>query len=450
MSRLLVIAVAASTLLAAARALPEDCLSSTRFVAARVDSQAYARPGPLASAQQQAVFLQGEQLFRQRWVVAPSALGRWGRGPLSNGEVCTDCHDNNGRGRPPLMPGEPLRSMSLRLSLAGDPPLPHPAYGNQLQYQGVLGRVPGEGEATITWRESGVTLADGSRVSLRRPEVHLSGLNYGPIDARTLMSARVAPAVFGLGLLEAVPESALLALSAQQRAQSMQGRFNRVPHVDSGEALPGRFGLKANQATIRRQIAAALHADLGVISPLFPEENCTVAQRECAKFPPGARPELGAEELDALEFYIRMLAPPARRGRDVPQVQQGERLFAEAGCAVCHAPVLRTGEHAALAQLAGQMIEPYTDLLLHDVGPGLSDGRPDADARPDEWRTAPLWGLGLSQTVNGNAWLMHDGRARNIEEAILWHGGQAQRAREAYRAMTRAQRDALAAFLRSL
>ncbi|HEU5284693.1 MAG TPA: di-heme oxidoredictase family protein [Burkholderiales bacterium] len=449
MSRIPVLALAAGALLAAARALPEDLLARG-FATEERGPQAYAQPGPLAGTQQQALFRQGEQLFRQRWVVAPSALGRWGRGPLSNGEVCTDCHAGNGRGHPPLTPDEPLRSMLLRLSVAGDPPRPHPAYGDQLQHQGVLGRVPGEGEATMTWRESAVTLGDGTRVQLRRPEVRLSGLNYGPIDGDVLLSARVAPPVFGLGLLEAVPESALLALAERQRERSMQGRLNRVPDLHTGRTVPGRFGLKASQATIRSQVATALHADLGVVSPLFPEENCMPVQRECAMFPSGARPELGAAELDALEFYIRMLAPPARRERDTVEVRHGERLFAQAGCAVCHAPELRTGEQAALEPLARRTIQPYTDLLLHDLGEGLADGRPDLEAGPRDWRTAPLWGLGLSLAVNGNAWLLHDGRARSIEEAILWHGGQGHQAREAYRAMTGTQREALAAFLRSL
>ncbi len=450
MPRILAIAVAAGALLAAARGLPEDWLARDDFSTAERGSAAYAQPGPLPGSQQQALFRRGEQLFRQRWVVAPSALGRWGRGPLSNGEVCTDCHAGNGRGRPPLAPDEPLRAMTLRLSVPGDPPRSHPAYGDQLQYQGVLGRVPGEGEATIVWHESAVTLSDGTRVQLRRPQVQLLGLNYGPIEARVLLSARVAPAVFGLGLLEGVPESALLELAEQQLAHAMQGRLNRVPDVDAGRALAGRFGLKANQATIRSQIATALHADLGVITPSFPEENCTAVQRECREIPPGARPELNAAEVDALEFYLRMLAPPARREPDTVEVQQGQRLFAQAGCAVCHAPELHTGEQAAVPQLARRTIRPYTDLLLHDLGEGLSDGRPDFEAGPRDWRTAPLWGLGLSQAVNGHAWLLHDGRARSIEEAILWHGGQAHRAREGYRAMTAAQRAALAAFVRSL
>jgi CxxC motif-containing protein (DUF1111 family) len=449
MPRILAIAVAAGALLAAARGLPEDWLAGDDFSTAERGSGAYAQPGPLSGAQQQALFRQGEQVFRQRWVVAPSALGRWGRGPLSNGEVCTDCHAGNGRGRPPLVPDEPLRAMTLRLSVPGDPPRPHPAYGDQLQHQGVLGRVPGEGEATIVWHESAVTLSDGTRVQLRRPQLQLLGLNYGPIEAQVLLSARVAPAVFGLGLLEAVPESALLELAEQQLAHAMQGRLNRVPDVESGQSVAGRFGLKANQATIRSQLATALHADLGVITPVFPEENCTAVQRECRTMPPGARPELSAAEMDALEFYLRMLAPPARREPDT-EVQQGERLFAQAGCAVCHAPALHTADRAALPQLARQTIRPYTDLLLHDLGEGLSDGRPDFEAGPRDWRTAPLWGLGLSQTVNGHAWLLHDGRARSIEEAILWHGGQARRARETYRAMTAMEREALVAFVRSL
>ena len=423
-------------------------LDSSRIADAA--DQAYAHAGPLADAAQQVLFEQGSQLFRQRWVVAPSALGLWGRGPLSNAEVCTDCHANNGRGRPPQAPDEPLRSMLLRLSVGGEVPAPHPVYGGQLQHQGVLGRVPGEGEAYLTWVESAVVLSEGEVISLRRPEIRLAELNYGPIEASTRRSPRLAPAVFGLGLLEAVPESQLLEVAQAQRARGVEGRINRVPELASGRALPGRFGLKANQPSLRQQIAAAAHAELGLTSVLFPEENCTAAQRECRAFPRGATPELSTAQLDALEFYLRLLAAPARRNVDDDSVQQGERLFARAGCNACHVPALRTGTTAALPQLAERTIHPYTDLLLHDLGAALADGRPDFAAGPRDWRTPALWGLGLSAAVNGNAFLLHDGRARSVAEAILWHGGQATEARDAYRAMSRAERAALNAFVDSL
>lgn len=438
----------------AADLLPADPRSGGDFTVAYTGQEAYALPGPALDHDQLSLFEQGREVFAQRWVVAPSPFGLWGRGPLSNGEVCTDCHAENGRGSPPLTGTEPMRSMLVRLSIPGRDahggPVPDPAYGDQLQFEGVLGKVPAEGEAYLLWRETRVVLADGETLTLRAPAVEFRDLKFGPIGTRTMHSLRAAPPVFGLGLLEAVPDDALLAIAEQQRHLGFAGRPNQVWDRAKKGTVAGRFGLKANQPSLRQHIASAFLADLGVTSALFPEENCTSVQPECRAMPLGRQPELDEPRLEVLLFYIRALAVPARRNVDDPQLRRGEQLFEQLQCAVCHVPTLATGEFPALPQLAHQTIHPYTDLLLHDMGDGLADGRPDFEAGPRDWRTSPLWGLGLSQRVNGNAFLLHDGRARNVVEAILWHGGEAQGSRDAFARLPRAEREALVAFLLSL
>lgn len=448
------VALLLSVAAVAADLSPADPRPGGDFTIAYTGQDAYALPGPTLDREQLLRFEQGREVFAQRWVVAPSPFGLWGRGPLSNGEVCTDCHAQNGRGRPPMTGAEPMRSMLVRLSVAGRDahggPVPDPAYGDQLQYEGVLGRVPAEGEAYLRWRETTVVLADGETVALRAPAVEFRDLNFGPIGAQTMQSLRIAPPVFGLGLLEAVPQAALLAIAEEQRRLGFAGKPNQVWDRAQQVTVAGRFGLKANQPSLRQHIASALLADLGVTSALFPQENCTSVQRECRAMPPGRQPELEEHQLDMLLFYIRALGVPARRTVGDPQVQCGERLFARLQCAVCHVPTLATGEFPATPQLARQTIHPYTDLLLHDMGEGLADGRPDFEAGPRDWRTPPLWGLGLSEQVNGNGFLLHDGRARSVAEAVLWHGGEAQRSRDAFARLPRVEREALVAFVLSL
>lgn len=402
----------------------------------------YSTPLPGLTATGRERFERGRQLFQQRWVVAPSAFGRWGRGPLSNGEACSDCHDRNGRGRPPAHSDEPVRAGLVRLGLpAPNAGQPHPRYGRQLQYQGVLGRVPAEGEAHVDWAERAVRFADGSVITLRRPVVRFAGLAFGPIAADVATSLRIAPPLIGLGLLDAVPAAALEDRARQQGGRRLAGR------VHATQDGPGRFGYKAAQPTLPRQVAAALHADLGVTSALFPMQNCTPAQRECLAAPAPAMPEADTIDLEALAEYLRWASPPGRRGAGNAEVARGERAFAQLGCDACHAASMAVHQQA---QQPNDTIHPYSDLLLHDLGAGLDDGLREDEAAPQDWRTAPLWGLGLSAAVNGNAWLLHDGRARGVAEAILWHGGEAQAARDAYLMAPADVRRALAAFLASL
>jgi CxxC motif-containing protein (DUF1111 family) len=447
-------APAALLALAAGSSLDAVILSGGAFTVEIESERAYQQPAPILDADQLAQFVEGGKGFAQHWVVAPSILGLWGRGPTSNAEACTDCHENGGRGRPPEDATQPMHSMLVRLSIPGADshggPKPHHVYGDQLQNEGILGRVPPEGDPRLRWEMRSVALADGEIVQLRAPALELQKLNFGPLGPEVMTSARVAPALIGVGLLDAVAEDTIRAIAAREQAKGLRGRPNVVWDVINGREALGRFGYKANQPSVEQQIVAAYHADLGVTSRWFPEENCTEVQLECLAEPPGGHPELPEAFLDPVLLYARGLAVPARRDVGDALVKRGEALFALARCDGCHLPTLVTGDYRALPALSGQTIHPYTDLLLHDMGEGLADGRPDFRAGPRDWRTAPLWGLGLARTVNGNESLLHDGRARNLPEAILWHDGEAQPSREAFRLMPKADREALFAFLRSL
>ena len=429
-------------------------LSGGALTTPLADANAYAVPAPPLSAEQTQLFALGREAFDQRWVPAPQLGGPWGFGPTANGNKCTVCHEGNGRGQAPEKSDQALRALLVRLSVPGESehggPKPHPDYGDQLNDLGVQDFVPGEGRATVNYAEREVAFGDGEKISLRAPKIQFEQLNFGLLTGDTMTSARLAPPLIGLGLLEAIPEETLLAIAKQQAALGISGRPNYVWDVLAKRQVIGRFGLKANQPNIRQQIAAAFYGDLGVTSEYFAAENCPDTQKDCKLLPPGGYPELTGRTVEAIQFYLRALAVPARRELDDPLAQRGEQLFVQAQCAACHVPEIRTGAYAALPIAADQAIHPYTDLLLHDMGEELADGRPDFKADGREWRTAPLWGLGLSAKVNGSANLLHDGRARNVAEAILWHGGEAQPAREAFRAMSKQDRQVLITFVESI
>ena len=430
--------------------------------------EAYSRPFPGLSEGELQRFRSGRGLFRQAWVVAPSRDAHIdGLGPLYNRLTCIGCHPNNGRGRAPAGPEERMQSMLLRLSVPGrdahSGPRPHPAYGEQFNEEAIAG-VAAEGRAVIDWEvveivrvgerpEAGSEPVEPEYVELRRPRLSFRDLGYGPMGD-FMVSLRVGPAMHGLGLLDAVSPATLAALAAEPKPDGVRGRVNHVYHLGRGEAATGRFGLKANVADLRTQIASAMLGDLGMSSSLFPEQNCALVQTACRAAPDGGQPELSDAQLDDLEFYFAHLAVPARRTPDAPQVLQGEAEFARSGCALCHRPSLRTGTHPRFVRLSDKEIAPYTDLLVHDMGHGLADDRPDFEAGGRDWRTPPLWGIGLLERVNGyrdgHNGLLHDGRARSFAEAILWHGGEAQAARDRYARLSRVERDALHAFLRSL
>jgi CxxC motif-containing protein (DUF1111 family) len=388
-------------------------------------------------------FFVGNSIFKRNWVVAPASTeGVDGLGPTFNASSCSTCHFNDGRGRPPEA-GEPMRSMLLRLSNDD-------IYGGQLQNASIPG-VPAEGRVEIDWEEVPGTYADGSAYSLRRPTYRFEELAFGPMAADLLISPRTAPANFGLGLIEAIPEPDILAREDPDDADGdgISGRANHPIDVATGQPALGRFGWKSNQPSLRQQSAGAFNGDIGITSSLFPAQNCPPTQNDCVAAIDGGDPELDAAKLDDITYYGRTLAVPARRGADEDDVLRGKKLFGDAGCNGCHVARWETGTHE-LPELEHQVIFPYTDLLVHDMGADLADGRPDGDADGQEWRTPPLWGIGLLPVVNDHEYLLHDGRARGFAEAILWHGGEAEPSREAFRAMSAGERDLLIEFLGSL
>ncbi|WP_076592792.1 di-heme oxidoreductase family protein [Herminiimonas arsenitoxidans] len=414
---------------------------------------AYSQASPVMDTDNMAAFIQGRGLFRQSWVVAPANDRAAGLGPLYNRISCIACHAKNGRGGAPDGPDGTMQAMLLRLSIPGSNPhggpKPHPAYGDQLNERGVPG-VPGEGIGFLIYDENVETLADGTKVTLRKPNVHFKEMAYGALGTDVMVSPRVGPVIYGLGLLEAVSDETILAMAKQAKPDGIAGRVNMVWDAMAQKEAIGRFGMKANVATLTEQIANAFSGDLGITSPLIPQENCTKVQTACQRAPSGGEPELTRAELYATVFYTRMLAVPARRDVNNKQVIHGNRLFVQARCIACHASPLRTRPDAALPALSNQLIRPYTDLLLHDMGPGLADGRSDYLATGKEWRTPPLWGIGLTHKVNPDAGYLHDGRARTLLEAIMWHGGEGNYSKEAVRAMSTEDRTALLRFLESL
>lgn len=416
--------------------------------------EAYAKPLANLPTVDLRKFTFGNKMFNTNWVQAPASVTSLdGLGPTFNRVSCSGCHFKDGRGRPPVDSSEPMNSMLLRLSIPGKAqdggPKPHPAYGTQLNPFGIQG-VPGEGKATILYEEIEGEYPDGTKYSLRKPTYIFSELAFGEMGKDIMFSPRVAPAVYGLGLLEAISEETILALSDvdDKNNDGISGRPNYVPDMQGNKTI-GRFGWKANVATLEQQNAGAALGDIGITTSINSKQNCPEIQKDCKSSVEGGNPEMSDDQLQKMIFYTQTLAPPARRDVDDKEVIHGARLFEQSNCSSCHTPNITTGDHE-IAQLANQKIQPFTNLLLHDMGDGLADNRHDHEANGNEWRTPPLWGIGLLKTVNGHTNLMHDGRARNIEEAILWHGGEAENSKIAFKNMSKVEREALIKFLNSL
>jgi len=416
-------------------------------------------------------FRLGNALFKKLWVSAPSSTqASDGLGPLFNARSCMSCHLNDGRGRPPEG-GVSATSMFLRLSRPAITPeeqraiataenvnFPDPVYGHQLQDLAVPG-LPSEGKMAIRYTEEPVTLGDGETASLRRPTYAVINLGYGPLDPATTISPRVAPAMIGLGLIEAIPEADILAHADPDDANGdgIHGKAAIVRDHRTGKIALGRFGWKAQNASVRDQSADAFSNDIGISNSDRPDPHgdCTKAEAGCQKMPTGVQKRLGKEEapgpiLDLVTFYSANLAVPARRKASFPATLRGKKIFYQSGCISCHVPKFVTSRDSADKAQSFQLIWPYSDLLLHDMGDGLADGQQVGSANGREWRTPPLWGIGLTQTVSGHSFFLHDGRARNLTEAILWHGGEAQKARDAFASLPKDDRQALITFLESL
>ncbi len=416
---------------------------------------AFGQPAPGLERMDELLFFVGNSFFNQNWVTAPaSTTARDGLGPLFNARSCAGCHFKDGRGRAPEFEGESPTGFLVRLSIPGKDlhhaPLADPTYGGQLQNHAIEG-VTVEGRIQISYTEVAGTFADGTAYSLRQPTYTLVEPAYGKPHAE-LLSGRVANQMIGLGLLEAIPDATLLALAdpTDRDGDGISGRPNYVWDRYNNRMAFGRFGWKANQPHLLQQVASAFAGDMGITTALLPAANCTTLQTDCLAAPNGGAPEIDDDDFLKVVLYASSLAVPARRDWEDATVLQGKQIFSAAGCTSCHTPKHETGIHPTIPALSHQTIYPYTDLLLHDMGDGLADGRPDFQANGSEWRTPPLWGIGLFGTVNGHTNYLHDGRARNLLEAVLWHDGEAAAAKQHVLQLTQAERDALLAFLNSL
>lgn len=420
-------------------------------------------------------FTLGSSLFSKIWVSSPSSTtASDGLGPLYNARSCLSCHIRNGRGRPTKTDDSTDSAVSLifRLSIPAQTQqqreilaaghqsvIPEPMYGTQLQDFAVQG-VAAEGRIKVRYTEFPATLPASDKstaVSLRTPEYDITQLSYGPLHPDTQLSARVAPPMIGLGLLETIPEAVIRANEDPDDLDNdgISGRANLVWDMQKQKLSMGRFGWKAGNPTLQQQNASALHADIGISSPMFPSGSgeCTASQVSCQTLPNGNsahmdNAEVSAQMLDLITLYTHNLAVPDRRNTDVPTVTLGEKLFTAIGCQHCHTPSYII-ENAASSSRE-QTIRPYTDLLLHDMGEGLTDNRGEFLATGREWRTAPLWGIGLTKAVSGHTQFLHDGRARNLPEAIIWHGGEAESSKQLFMQLSQPNRHALITFLESL
>ncbi len=333
---------------------------------------------------------------------------------------------------------------------------PDPMPGGQLQDFAVPGHAA-EGRMQITYTDGPVTLSDGTLVTLRRPEYAVVNAGYGPLSNDLQISPRIAPPMIGLGQLEAIPAADILAGADPEDADGdgISGRAQVVWSAEFQRPMLGRFGWKAGNPTVREQ-SASFAGDIGISNPLFTNAagDCTARQDACTNAPHGdgdARGfEIDAEGLDLVTFYSRNLAVPARRDADTPEVLRGKQVFHATGCAACHRPKFVTDRLPDQPEQSFQLIWPHSDLLLHDMGEGLADNRPELRTTGREWRTAPLWGIGLTKQVGGVENYLHDGRARTLLEAILWHGGEAANARQSVIDLAAQDRDALIRYLESL
>ncbi|MCX2544652.1 di-heme oxidoredictase family protein [Pseudomonas sp. COW5] len=448
------------------KAEPGEARSGGAATVRKTDQNSFSLPSANLPPSRRVDFSVGNSFFRSPWVIAPSTTtARDGLGPLFNTNACQGCHIKDGRGHPPPPDAPNAVSMLVRLSIPDAPQyarlieqvgvVPEPVYGGQFQDMAVPGVAP-EGKVRVDYTPVPVRFKDGTEVELRKPVLQFSQLGYGPMHPDTRFSARVAPPMIGLGLLEAIPEAAILANATAQAKENngINGRPNRVWDDAQQKTVMGRFGWKAGQPNLNQQNVHAFSGDMGLTTSLRPFDDCTDAQIACKQAPngngPDGEPEVSDNILRLVLFYTRNLAVPARRGVNDAQVLAGKNLFFQAGCQSCHTPKYTTAANAAEPELANQVIRPYSDLLLHDMGEGLADNRSEFQASGRDWRTPPLWGIGLTQAVSGHTQFLHDGRARNLLEAVLWHGGEARAAQQQVLSFNAEQRAALLAFLNSL
>lgn len=416
----------------------------------------------------------GKALATQPWIKAPTVTdARDGLGPLYNARSCLTCHKNGGRGGLPNGTDLIVSNPVVKLSLPGSDPktgaIPEPTYGDQFQTQSVSlahqlkqleiesnsNALKAEGELSLQWNTMVFEYPDGNRTELRKPSIHFNTLHYGDLHADARIEIRNAPPIHGLGLIELIKQSDISALADpnDKNNDGISGRVNTVWSVSLQKNLPGRFGLKSNKATLIDVTAHAFVNDIGITNTLFPNQPCSSVQTQCHLMPNG-NDENGVEINNALlkltNYFVQNIGVPERNSKHAKNYAEGKSLFFEVGCNSCHQPNYTTSSSTLLPHLSNLNIWPYSDFLLHDMGAGLQSERTDFEASESEWRTPPLWGIGFTEAVNGNKTFLHDGRARNIEEAILWHGGEAMHVKNRFAQLALSKRKKLITFVESL
>ncbi len=433
-------------------------LLSGKFSILKSDRYAFTKPLKGMDKSQKIDFMLGERLFKTSWVPAPaSTTGLDGLGPTFNAKSCQRCHIKNGRGQPLEKSTTQSLGFLMRLSITGTTPTgtpnPVPAYGEQLQDRGVL-RVKGEADVNVTYEYIKGTYPDGTTYELRKPTYFLTNPRYGELPKDLMLSPRIGQQMVGLGFIDGLSEQEILKNADENDANGdgISGKPNYVWNVRKQKKTLGRFGWKANAPTLEQQIASAFHQDMGITTPIFPEQNCPAPQTLCQNMPNGndEEAEVSSQGLQDITFFLSTLAVPARRNVKDKKVLKGKVLFHTLKCIACHRTGLEVTDSQAYPPINGTIINPYSDFLLHDMGEDLADHRPDYLASGNEWRTQPLWGIGMIATVNKHSFLLHDGRARSIEEAILWHGGEAESSKKGFMSLSKENRETLLAFVKSL
>lgn len=390
----------------------------------------------------------GDAAFGNKFVTSPASINA-GLGPIFNHISCESCHPKNGKSPQPFS-GADLKGLLFRISIPGTDafggPADAPGFGTQLQTKAIVGKLP-EAQVQINFSETSYTFSDGTPYTLRKPIYTLTD-SYIALPPNLLVSPRIAQQVIGLGLLEAIDESVLLAKEDINDADGdgISGKANKVWNPVTGRTEMGRFGWKANVPNLLIQSASALQQDIGVTSYVFPKES-SFGQPQYDNL--NDEPEIDSQSLADMAFYTQTLAVPKRRDFNDANVLNGKQVFFKIGCDKCHTQKYITGT-SIYPYLSNQTIYPYTDLLLHDMGSDLADNRPDFLANGNEWRTPPLWGIGLTPLIDGHSNLLHDGRARNTLEAIMWHGGEAENQKQQVKKLSKKDRDDLVKFVNSL
>ena len=434
------------------------------MTAARLSDRSYIEPGKHLDGMEKLNFWTGFSLFRDPWVIAPSSTkDRDGLGPLFNTRSCISCHLAGGRGRVPQTGEHKPSGLVIRLGgLTAGEPVVDSKYGGQIQPHGIAHphadktRLP-QPEAFLDLQYEWIDgqYADGTSYRLKKPVYTLTRLSHGAIDDGIGLSPRFAPSVYGMGLLDAISDEDLLAQADPEdnNNDGISARYNRVLDVATGTYDVGRFGLKAKQPSLHQQVAAAFRDDIGITNSLFPEESCTKVQPDChytSKLGGHKSVEIPDKLLTLVTQFNQWISvPPARKLND-PQVVKGRELFYASGCESCHTDSYTTDPSYPVESLAGQTIWPYTDLALHDMGSELADGIHEYSANGNEWRTPPLWGIGLQKEFRNEQAFLHDGRASTLEEAILWHGGEAEASKQTFIQLNESERQAMIAFLKAI